>query len=410
MELNNSMITEIGWVVQVLTALCCIVYLLLVLHSSETSGDRSILKTVIAYIITFLFSFFSGVAYRVNPAFYVCITPLVLFVLMISPVLLYRIVYGLTETKGEKRFSHLHFVVPVIITVIWAVITALSLPFNVRVDIIRNFAQPAPGYGWQSAYFTSISLHFFGFGLIYLLLSFARLLTYHKAITREDHPGSHYRMRWMGAILTLSLLFTLSGGLVSVTGNRHVYFNHLNAVTHGVANITILFILTLNILRKNYPPRQTRRNAPVPVSVPEDAHDSAALEKKPERKEVRQKKVRQKPLRAKKTLVKLSKGNLESYFRSEKPWLAPGLTLVGLAEKLGTNRVILSGFINRTYGVNFNIWVNEWRLAELERLRKCKKYSNRPLAELIARAGFGSYDSYRRAKEASRGKGEGDEQ
>lgn len=401
MELNNSMIAEIGWVVQVLTALCCIVYLLLVLHSCETSGDRRVLKTVIAYITTFLFSFFSGVAYRANPAFYVCITPLVLFVLMISPVLLYRIVYGLTETKGEKRFSRLHFVVPVVITVIWAVITALSLPFDVRVDIIRNFARSAPGYGWQSAYFTSISLHFFVFGVIYLPLSFARLLTYHKAISREDHPDSRYRMRWMGAILTLSLLFTLSGGLVSVTGNRHVYFNHLNAVTHGVANITILFILTLNILRKNYPPRRAGRTPLVPPSVP----DPTLVPAVPEEKE-----VQQKPLRAKKTLVKLSKGNLESYFRSEKPWLDPGLTLVGLAEKLGTNRVVLSGFINRTYGVNFNIWVNEWRLAELERLRKYKKYGNRPLADLIARAGFGSYDSYRRAKEASRGKEEDDEQ
>lgn len=404
MELNNSMITEIVWVVQVLTALCCIVYLLLVLHSSETSGDRSVLKTVIAYITTFLFSFFSGVAYRVNPAFYVCIAPLALFVLMISPVLLYRIVCRLTETRSAKRFSRLHFAVLLIITAIWAVITALSVPFDVRVDIIRNFARPAPGYGWQSAYFTSISLHFFIFGAIYLPLSFARLLAYHKAISREAHSGSRYRMRWIGAILTLSFLFTLLGGLVSFTGNRHVYFNYPNAVTHGVANITILFILTLNILQKNYPPRQTRRNALVPVSVPEDVHDSTALEKKPEKKE-----VRQKPLRTKKTPVKLSKRNLESFFHNEKPWLDPGLTLVGLAEKLGTNRVVLSGFINRTYGVNFNTWVNEWRLAELERLCKYKKYNKLLLNDLVALAGFGSYDSYRRAREASKGKGEDDE-
>ena len=72
MELNNSMITEIGWVVQVLTALCCIVYLLLVLHSCETSGDRSVLKTVIAYITVLFLPFFFGVVYRLNPAFYVC--------------------------------------------------------------------------------------------------------------------------------------------------------------------------------------------------------------------------------------------------------------------------------------------------------------------------------------------------
>ena len=331
MEFNNNMITEIGWVVQVLTALCCVMYLLLVLHSCETSGDRSVLKTVIAYITTFLFSFFSGVAYRANPAFYVCITPLVLFVLMISPVLLYRIVYGLTETKGEKRFSRLHFVVPVLITVIWTVITTLSLPFDVRVDIIRNFSRPVHGYGWQSAYFTSISLHFFVFGVTYLPLSFARLLTYHKAISREDHPDSRYRMRWMGAILTLSLLFTLSGGLVSVTGNRHVYFNHLIAVTHGVANITILFILTLNILRKNYPPRRAGRTPLVPPSVP----DPTLVPAVPEEKEVQQKKVRQKPLRAKKNSCKIEQRKSGILFSQRKTLARPRVDPRGTGGETG---------------------------------------------------------------------------
>lgn len=173
--MGADMITATAWVAEVLTALCCMVYVLLVLNSSETAGDRNILKTVIAYISVFALAFLSGAVYRINPAFYVCITPLVLFILMIFPVLLYRIVYGLTDTKDGNRFSHFHFIVPVIITIVWTVITTLSIPFDVRVDIIRNFAQPAAGYGWESAYFTSLSLHLVCFGLIYIPLSFIRL-------------------------------------------------------------------------------------------------------------------------------------------------------------------------------------------------------------------------------------------
>lgn len=386
-----DMITGIAWVTEVLTALCCMIYLLLVLNACETAGDRNILKTVIVYISAFSLTYLSGAAYRVNPSFYVSIAPLVLFLLMISPVLLYRIVYGLTDIKDENRFSRFHFVVPIFITLIWTVITSLSIPRDIRVDIIRNFALPASGYGWQSVYFTSLSLHLACFGLIYLPLSFIRLLAYRNKITGENHPDSRYRMRWMGTVIILSIVFTFSGALVSFTGNRHIYFNHLNAVTQSLANIILLSILTLNILRKNYPPRKTANSRSLDLQASVYSADPINPENEEPEKE---------SLPTEKTPVKLSKASLESFFRSEKPWLDPGLTLVDLAEKLGTNRVMLSGFINRTYGVNFNTWVNEWRLQELERLRRYKKYSNRPIAEVIALAGFGSYDSYRRAKEA----------
>lgn len=89
--------------------------------------------------------------------------------------------------------------------------------------------------------------------------------------------------------------------------------------------------------------------------------------------------------------------SLKTYFQQTKPYLNPGLSLVKLAVVFGVNRATLSGFVNKTYGVNFNVFVNNWRLQEVERLRKLKKYKEMPLMEITRLAGFGSYDSYRRA-------------
>lgn len=65
--------------------------------------------------------------------------------------------------------------------------------------------------------------------------------------------------------------------------------------------------------------------------------------------------------------------SLKTYFQQTKPYLNPGLSLVKLAVVFGVNRATLSGFVNKTYGVNFNVFVNNWRLQEVERLQQTEK-------------------------------------
>ncbi len=76
-----------------------------------------------------------------------------------------------------------------------------------------------------------------------------------------------------------------------------------------------------------------------------------------------------------------------------------------MAEDLFSNRAYVSAFINSEYGMNFNRFVNGFRLREVERLReeaKRKKHHVSAL-QLILNAGFSSYRSYMRAKETASG-------
>lgn len=404
MAFDWSIFAELLWGINILTALCCMVYLLLVLYSSETSGDRGIIKTIIVYLFLFIVTFIGAVTYRGNPMFYVAITPGILFAMTTMPVLLYKMVCGLTDTEGHKSFSYLHFVFPVATTVAWTIATQF-IPFDVRIDITRNFGRPAVDYMLLSGYFISISLHNVIFGLIYLPLSFARLLAYRQHSFHKEGTDYRYQLRWMNTVILLSAIITLMPVVMLFTGNRAVYFNRMSTVLTTIIHIASLFILTLNILRRNYPPRKANGNSRINrlALLPEPDAIVPAPEKKTENKP-EESELPEKPAQSHTgSPVKFTKKQFEAFFRSQKPYLDPGLTLAGLAKKLDTNRSVLSGFINSTYGVNFNTFVNWWRLRELERLRKYKKYSERPLADVIKLAGFGSYDSYRRAKEANAG-------
>ncbi|MDL2223952.1 hypothetical protein LJB92_01405 [Bacteroidales bacterium OttesenSCG-928-M06] len=95
---------------------------------------------------------------------------------------------------------------------------------------------------------------------------------------------------------------------------------------------------------------------------------------------------------------KLTKRGLDQFFRSQKPYLDPKCNLTDLAMELSVSREALSQFINRNYRVNFNVYVNRWRLKELERLKKKTENENVTLMNLLPMAGFGSYHSYMRAK------------
>ncbi|MDR0844537.1 MAG: AraC family transcriptional regulator [Tannerella sp.] len=89
----------------------------------------------------------------------------------------------------------------------------------------------------------------------------------------------------------------------------------------------------------------------------------------------------------------------ERLLRKNKLYLDPHLTLAALAERLDTNRSYVSGFINQTYGMNFNQYLNACRLKEFARLKALRANGRKNGSELAKMAGFGNYQHYLRAKD-----------
>ena len=82
-------------------------------------------------------------------------------------------------------------------------------------------------------------------------------------------------------------------------------------------------------------------------------------------------------------------------FDSEKIYLNPNLTIQDIAMSVGTNRTYVSAIINQSFNLNFCRFVNEYRIASLEKM--ILEHSDYSYTELAEKNGFGSVDSMKRA-------------
>ena len=85
-------------------------------------------------------------------------------------------------------------------------------------------------------------------------------------------------------------------------------------------------------------------------------------------------------------------------FEKEKIYLNSNLNITEVVQRVGSNRTYVSAIINQQYNLNFCSFVNNYRLAELERnFIENPSVSNQLLAE---KSGFGSFNSMKRAIES----------
>lgn len=109
----------------------------------------------------------------------------------------------------------------------------------------------------------------------------------------------------------------------------------------------------------------------------------------------------QKPRLAVADNEKLLTEALLNYFEKEKPFLSPDLNLTSVCKHIGTNRTYLSNLINNKFEMNFNSFVNQYRVAyAYEQLKANPGASNEVLAYS---SGFGSISSFKRALKNERG-------
>jgi len=91
------------------------------------------------------------------------------------------------------------------------------------------------------------------------------------------------------------------------------------------------------------------------------------------------------------------KEKLEEAIQKNKPYCNPGLTLNSLAEMAGTNAHYLSRVINEGYGMNFNDFVNSYRIEEFKRLALKDEYQNHTLLAIAFIVGFNSKSAFNRS-------------
>ncbi|MGW9685068.1 helix-turn-helix domain-containing protein [Flagellimonas sp. 2504JD1-5] len=91
------------------------------------------------------------------------------------------------------------------------------------------------------------------------------------------------------------------------------------------------------------------------------------------------------------------KDKIESYFKENKPYLEPDLTLVSLAKKMGTTREELSETINKGFNLKFNDFINYYRIEEFKDSLAQGKHQQLSLIGIAYECGFNSKATFNRA-------------
>ncbi|NUO01814.1 MAG: helix-turn-helix domain-containing protein [Saprospiraceae bacterium] len=91
------------------------------------------------------------------------------------------------------------------------------------------------------------------------------------------------------------------------------------------------------------------------------------------------------------------KKSLEEVIKNNQPYRNPGLSLTDLAEMTGTSPHSLSRVINEGYGMNFNDFINAYRIEEFKRLVQLEEYRNQTLLAIAFAVGFNSKSAFNRS-------------
>lgn len=378
--MNQSTVytTALTPIIPFLSALACGILVALSLQDCLKQDERKLKRIVLLYLILSGMGWFVTFAYEFVPVLFVCLHVVCLVTYILPSLFFYRIIRYLTRLGQAEEFPRWHYLLPGVLTaamLIWS----LFVPFGVQLEIVTGKAEVLPaGYEAYARFFITKPLWRVVFGLVYYFLALWVLLKYyHKAAgnkTRVRKPA-----RWVLFLVGLSLASLFSSVLPTFMPRSEILYSVWTLlVASGIATQHIL--LSYHIMRRDY----------YPYVIPQKRFHTSAR-----RHEV-------KYFTRRKYTGKLNRSIFEKFIFSQKPYLNPDYKITDLIEDLDVNRTAISSFINQTYHMNFNRYLNCLRLKELDKLRSQPGNEKKSLTSLTRKVGFKGYRNYLRAVAAER--------
>jgi len=360
-EIDIIMIT--GFAAPLISAMICWILLFTHYRYNQEPLHKKPIRVAIYAFTTSVFCWLGVILYIANYHYFVYYNTFFYLALLFNQVLLYNFVFLITDTGRNRKFPVIHYIIPLVICLLLG-IWSMSVPFDSQLYIVESRGENADGYFWYSMLFSSSIPAFLLYNLIYSFFGLYRIRQYRKAIIDYSADEDRSSMRWL-YLFFFTILLTVP--ITSATSFIHKSYVIKSPLTLLAAFMPILqyVILSYNLIMGNY----------VIMSniISEATKDEETI-------------IRRKAL--------------EKYVETKKPYLDPKLRITDVMLDLHTNRSYLSSFINKEYNMNFSTFINQYRLKELERLRKDPAYKDLSEIELVMNAGFSNYRGYQRVKKA----------
>lgn len=376
--------------VPALTACACIALMAFSRRNCLTAKERILKSIHILYLLMTFLSWFTVFCYIFFPKVFVVLNIPCLAGFILTPVFFFRVIRFMTRVELEEQFPSLHYLVPALIGAVFLV-WSLCVPFDVQEAIVKSRDLSVAGeYALYSRLFTSKPLLRFIFTLVYYCFIARLLVRYYRKASHSDSLARK-PARWVIFLIILSLILAFSS-VMSVIMPRSSIVTSIYTAIAALSISAQYMLLTFLIIRRKYL-LYALHVEPVIIdksTVGNDKHGENIMIGEIE--EIAGQKDGRRSFAG-----KLTRNQLNTYFRKQKPYLQADFKITDLVEGMDVNRSVLSAFINQNYGVNFNRFVNQWRLRELERLISLPSNKGKSIAKLSAKAGFAELRQYYRA-------------
>lgn len=362
--------------------------------NSSTGIERRVKGALLSYLTVSFFAWISIFVYSYLPIGFVWLNAFAYLSLLLGPVLFYRYIRALTSGIGNDfHFSRYHYLFPVLISIV-LLVWSLFVPYEVQLRLVEGRGASYPGWEDYSLLFLSKPLVRLLYNLVYVILSFVQLYKYYSHLRKGTGVG-YYPTRWMIVFMTFAATLLLASLVLYFTPrgylHKSILFSFVNLLFVGQHIIQGYNALSLNFLLYIDHPWKSERGRMEASTKTKRKSQIAERVMSGKKKEAATDRIS--------VAEQINRKQFEAWMRKNKPWLNPGLKITDLLEPLQVNRTYLSGFINKTYGMNFNRYINRCRLEELERLVHLPVNKGKKLQALVGMAGFASMRNYNRALE-----------
>ena len=302
---------------------------------------------------------------------------------------LYFYVKTITNFNYSLSRKDLYHFIPGTLYLAWAIITVVVDKFFVGDYYLMNGHTDPDFDSWYS-YLWLISL------IIYLVLSIRHYLQYTRFIPYEVSFAESAKFKWLRNFLYAFVLLA-SGSIVVSVISLFIDLEYLGSWYYYFFFGLIVYYIAINGYNINKVPLKRLRFEPqllldylnpparlLQAPVTEDASFEVI-------EDVKQKDA------AEVKLLNDWRQKIETLITKDKLYQQPELTLSDLAKKLGTNTSLLSRVINQSFSLNFNDYINRYRVEDVVEKMQDPAYANQTLLSLAFDAGFNSKSTFNRA-------------
>jgi AraC-like DNA-binding protein len=303
--------------------------------------------------------------------------------LLMGPVIFMYVQCLLNPTFRFTKQQFSHFI-PAVLYIIWNVIVAINDRLIAKAYVLMDGMTDPDFQSWYIAA-GLISL------LFYLSISLRYYFNYRKFIVQELSFADTVAFKWVRNFLLACFIYFLSSLLLGLAGLAGINLDYQDQWWYYLLFALLFYYIAItgysNSIESKVKFELDFLKYQMPLSLAAPQHTTEDID------------YTEIPVDAANSNQQFGawKEKVFAAVVSDKHYQNPDLTLTDLAKSIGTNPSLLSKVINQSFSMNFNDFVNYYRIEEVKSKLTDKNNSHLTIMSMAYDAGFNSKATFNRA-------------